>query len=183
MFVLFLKVRDTYKVVHDVKTHVLGLNAEANNLKGDIHGLKSKTVELKVVSQGAKDNVGSACLEICSIAGDVRMLKKDVTSVEGKINILQQDMAHFKHEIGLMKLDVCTMKHDLVTVKTGVNSINLGVADIQSVLQSQCDKTDKQVGTEPTLLDVKSDPGSVDEQTPIMLPMENPHMLNNLRTT
>ena len=31
------------------------------------------------------------------------------------------------------------------------------------------------MGTEPTLLDVKSDPGSVDEPPPIMLPMENPH--------
>ena len=163
------EVRDTDKVVHDVKTHVLGLHAKANNLKGDIHGLKGKTLELKVVSQGAKDEVGSARVEIASIAGDVRMLEENVTSVEGKINILQEDMAHVKHEIRLMKSDVCIMKHDLV------NSINLGIADIQSVLQSRCDKTDKQVGTEPTLLDVKSDPGSVDEPPPIMLLMENPH--------
>ena len=105
-------------------------------LKGNIHGLKSKTVELEVVSQGAKDKIGSAHMEIASIAGDVRMLKEYVTSVEVKINTLQQDMAHIEHKIGLMKSDVCTMKHDLVTVKKAVNSINLGIADIQSVLQS-----------------------------------------------
>ena len=31
------------------------------------------------------------------------------------------------------------------------------------------------MGPEPTLLDVKSDPGSVDEPTIIMLPVENLH--------
>ena len=101
------EVRDTDKVVHDVKTHVLGLHTEANNLKGDIHVLKSKTVELKVVSQGAKDEVG-----------DVRMLKEDITSVEGKINILQQDMPHIKHEIGLMKSDVSTVTQGATEQRT-----------------------------------------------------------------
>ena len=33
------EVRDADKIAHDVKTHVLGLHAETNNLKGDIHGL------------------------------------------------------------------------------------------------------------------------------------------------
>ena len=111
-------------------------------MKGDIHGLKSKAVELssvKVVSQGAKDQVGLARVEMrASIAGDVRMLKEDVTSVEGKINILQQDIAHIKHKIVLMKSDVCTRKHDLVTDKTTVSSIKMGITDIQSVLQNQC---------------------------------------------
>ena len=130
---------------------------------------------LKVVSQGAKDEVGSARMEIASVAGNVRILKEDGTSVEGKINILQQDMVHIKHEIGLLKSDVSTMKLDFVTVKTIVNSINMGITDIQSVLVSRCNKMHKQVGTEPTLLEVKSDPGSIDEPTPIMTPLENTH--------
>ena len=53
------ELRDADKVVHDVKTHILGLHAESNNLKGDIHGLKSKAVEVKVVCQGTKDQLGS----------------------------------------------------------------------------------------------------------------------------
>ena len=170
------ELRDADKVVHDVKTHILGLHAESNNLKGDIHGLKSKAVEVKVVCQGTKDQLGSAHVEISSVAGHVRILKEDVTSVEGKITILQQDMAHIKHEMGLMKSDVTTVKHDLATVKSTVNNINRGIAVIESALVSRCDKVDKQVGTDPTILDeIKSDPGSVDEQTPIMERVETTH--------
>ena len=170
------ELRDADKVVHNVKTHVLGLHAESNNLKGDIHGLKSKAVEVKVVCQGAKDQLGSARVEISSVAGDVRILKEDMTSVEGKITILQQDMAHIKHEKGLMKSDVTTVRHDLVTVKSTVNNINRGIAIIESALLSPCDKVDKQVGTDTTLLEeIKSDPGSIDEETPSMERVETPH--------
>ena len=162
--------------MHDVKTHILGPYAESNNLKGDIHGLKSKAVEVKVVCQGTKDQLGSARVEISSVAGDVRILKEDVTSVEGKIRILQQDMAHIKHEMGLMKSDVTTVRHDLETVNSTVNNINRGITVIESALVSCCDKIDKQVGTDPTILDeIKSDPGSVDEQTPIMERVETTH--------
>ena len=115
-------------------------------------------------------------VEISSVAGDVKILKEDVTSVEGKITILQQDMAHIKHEMGLMKSDVTTVRHDLATVKSTVNNINRGIAVIESALVSHCDKVDKQVGTDPTILDeIKSDPGSVDEQTPIMERVETTH--------
>ena len=163
------ELRDADKVVHDVKTHILGLHAESNNLKGDIHGLKSKAVEVKVVCQGTKDQLGSARFEMSSVAGDVRILKEDVTSVEGKITIQQQDMAHIKHEMGLMKSDATTVRHDLATVKSTVNNIKRGIAVIESALVSRCDKVDKEVGTDPTILDeIKSDPGSIDEQTPIM---------------
>lgn len=151
--------RDTDKVVRDVKTHILGLHAESSNLKGDLHGLKTKTVELRVVSQGAKEELCAARVEIGSVAGDVGMLKEDVTSVEGKINVLQQDMSHIKHEMGLMKSNVCTMRHDLAAVKTTVNNIYMGIAEIKSALLSRCDKTDKQVGTDVNV-EVKSDPGT-----------------------
>ena len=34
------ELRETDKVVHHVKIHVLGQHAESNNLKGDIHDLR-----------------------------------------------------------------------------------------------------------------------------------------------
>ena len=55
-----------------------------------------------MISQGAKDELSNARVEISSMAGDVKILKEDVTSVEGKINIMQADIAHIKHEMGLI---------------------------------------------------------------------------------
>ena len=63
-----------------------------------------------------------------------------------------------------------------MTVNRTVININRGIAIIKSALVSRCDKVDKQVGMDTTLLEeIKSDPGSVDEETPIMEQVETPH--------
>ena len=145
-----------------------------------IHGLKSKAVEVKVVCQGTKDQLGSARVKISSVAGDVRILKEDVTSVEGKITIQQQDMAHIKHEMGLMKSDVTTVRHDLATVKSTVNNINRCIAVIESALVSHCDKWG---WTQPFSMKLRVIPAALMNKLPLWNELKPGRALNNVNTT
>ena len=62
-------------------------------LKGVLQGLAKNVVESKIFSEGTKEEVAIARLDIVRVGDDVNIVKTDVMGVDSKVSVIGQDLS------------------------------------------------------------------------------------------